>query len=34
MQKVVQEHEGKIMVRSRLKEGTTFTIQLPVRKNS
>ncbi|MCM8821901.1 MAG: ATP-binding protein [Candidatus Omnitrophica bacterium] len=34
VQKVVQEHEGKIMVRSRLKEGTTFTIQLPVRKNS
>ncbi|MCM8815107.1 MAG: HAMP domain-containing histidine kinase [Candidatus Omnitrophica bacterium] len=31
VQKVVQEHGGKIMVRSRLKQGTTFTIQFPLR---
>ncbi|MCX7705887.1 MAG: HAMP domain-containing histidine kinase [bacterium] len=33
VQKVVKEHEGKIQVRSKLKHGTTFTIQFPMRKH-
>jgi signal transduction histidine kinase len=29
--RVIEDHEGKIYVRSRLSEGTTFTISLPVK---
>lgn len=34
VQKVVKEHDGKIQVHSKLKHGTTFTIQFPVRNPS
>jgi signal transduction histidine kinase len=29
--RVIEDHEGKIHVRSRLAEGTTFTVSLPVK---
>ncbi len=30
--RVIEDHEGRIHVRSRLSEGSTFTISLPVKK--
>lgn len=30
-QGIIQEHGGKIKVKSTLNEGTTFTIELPVK---
>jgi signal transduction histidine kinase len=29
--RVIEDHEGNIHVRSRLAEGTTFTVSLPVK---
>ena len=29
---IIRDHKGKVDVRSRLGEGTTFTVKLPVRK--
>jgi len=31
-QGIIQEHNGRLKVASKLNEGTTFTIELPIRK--
>ncbi|GKX60945.1 ATP-binding protein [Leminorella grimontii] len=34
VQKVIEEHQGKISVTSRLREGTQFTMNIPVRRET